>query len=81
MTSGAPCSEILLRGSFELVLFIKFRLISIPANQDIWHPVRRSAHDLRDGINRYILPAFDDNFIVYMSANETVREVLKGEAE
>lgn len=59
-----------------LILFVKRSLIPIPANQDIWHPVRCPAHNIGYGFHGYILAAFDDQFIMDMTADEAVGEVL-----
>ena len=51
---------------FFSYLFEKIALISIPADQDVRHPVRRSAHDVAEALYRDFRAAFDDHLIMDM---------------
>lgn len=66
---------------FWSVLFIKRGLISIPANQDIRHPLWAPAHLFAYGIQRDSRAAFNNEFIMDVTDNEAVREITHGEAE
>ena len=59
---------------FMSVFFIKIGLIPIGAEQDVRHPVRRSAHLLTDHIQVNIRAAFDDQLIMNMTDDEAVPE-------
>ena len=63
------------------VLFIKIGLVSIGAEQDVRHPVRRSAHLLTDHIQVNIRAAFDDQLIMNVTDDEAVLESFHGVAE
>ena len=63
------------------VFFIELGFISVGAEQDIRHPVRRSAHLLTDHIQVSIKAAFDDQLIVNVTDDEAVSESLHGVAE
>ena len=63
------------------VFFIKIGLVAVGAEQDIRHPVRRSAHLLTDDVQVNFGTAFDDQFIVNMSYYETVPESFHSVAE
>ena len=66
---------------FMSVLFIKNGLVPVGAEQDVRHPVRRSAHLLTDHIQVSIKAAFDDQLIVNVTDDEAVPESLHGVAE
>ena len=63
------------------VFFIKIGLIAVGAEQDVRHPVRRSAHLLANHIQVNVRAAFDDQLIVNMTDDEAVPECLHGIAE
>ena len=63
------------------VFFIKIGLVAVGAEQDIRHPVRRSAHLLTDCIQVNVRAAFDDQLIMNMTDDEAVPESLHGIAE
>ena len=52
---------------FMSVFFIKIGLVAVGAEQDIRHPVRRSAHLLADYIQVNIRAAFDDQLVMDVS--------------
>lgn len=55
--------------------------ITISTDQDVWHPVGCPAHDGGYGLHRYIFTIFDDQFIMDVTADEAVGEILYSEAE
>lgn len=61
---------------FLSILLIKFRHISIGPELDAGKPIRHPCHPFTEHFQRYILGAFDDELIVDMSADKTVRECL-----
>lgn len=63
------------------VFFIKIGLVAIGAEQDVWHPVRRSAHLLTDHIQVNFRVAFYDQLIMNMTNDEAVPEGFHGIAE
>ena len=63
------------------VFFIKIGLVAVGAEQDVRHPVRRSAHLLTDHIQVNVRTAFDDQLIMNMTDDEAVPEGLHGVAE
>ena len=63
------------------VFFVKIGLIAVGAEQDVRHPVRRSAHLLTDHIQINIGAAFDDQLIMNMADDEAVPEGFYGVAE
>ena len=63
------------------VFFIKTCLVAVGTEQDVRHPVRRSAHLLTDHIQVNIGTAFDDQLIMNVTDNEAVPECLHGIAE
>jgi len=63
------------------VFFIKIGLVAVGAEQDVWHPVRRSAHLLTDYIQVNISVAFDDQLIMNVTDDEAVPESFHGIAE
>ena len=63
------------------VFFVIKGFISISTEQDVRHPVRRSAHLLTDDIQVNFGTAFDDQFIVNVSYYEAVPESFHGVAE
>ena len=66
---------------FVLVLFIKTGLVAVGTEQDVRHPVRRSAHLLTDHIQINIRAAFDDQLIMNMTDDEAVPECFHGVTE
>ena len=66
---------------FMSVFFIEISLITVGAEQDVRHPVRRSAHLLADHIQVNIRAAFDDKLIMNMTDDEAVPESFHGVAE
>ena len=66
---------------FMSVFFIKIGFVPIGAEQDVRHPVRRSAHLLTDHIQINIGAAFDDQLIMNMADDEAVPEGFYGVAE
>ena len=63
------------------VFFIKLCFVSISTEQDVWHPVRGSAHLLTDHIQVNVGAAFDNKFIMYVTNDEAVPEGLHGITE
>ena len=63
------------------VFLVKLCLISICPEQDARHPVRRPSHLFIDGFQVNAGVAFDDQFIMDMTDDETVPEGLHGIAE
>jgi len=63
------------------VFFIKIGLIAVGTEQDVRHPVRRSAHLLADRIQVNVRTAFDNQLIMNMTDDEAVPESLHGVAE
>ena len=66
---------------FMSVFFIKIGLVAVGTEQDVRHPVRRSAHLLTDHIQVNIRAAFDDQLIVNVTDDKTVPESLHGTTE
>ena len=66
---------------FMSVFFVKIGLIAVGAEQDVRHPVRRSAHLLTNNIQVNIGTAFDDQLVMNMSYNEALPERLHGVTE
>ena len=66
---------------FMSVLFIKFGLVAVGAEQDVRHPVRGSAHLFTDSFEIDAGITFDDQFIMDMSDDEAVPESFHGVAE
>ena len=66
---------------FVLVFFIKTGFVAVGAEQDIQHPVRRSAHLLADRIQVNVRTAFDDQLIMNMTDDEAVPECFQGVTE
>ena len=67
---------------FMSVFFIKIGFVPIGAEQDVRHPVRRSAHLLTDHIQVNIRAAFDDDqLIMNVTDDEAVPECFHGVAE
>ena len=60
------------------VFFIKIGLIAVGTEQDVRHPVRRSAHLLTNHIQVNIRTAFDNQLIMNMTDDEAVPESLHG---
>ena len=60
---------------------IKIALISIPADQDAWHPVRRSAHDVAEALYGDLRAAFDDHLIMDMTYNLAEGQVPHSKAQ
>ena len=63
------------------VFFIKIGFISIGAEQDIWHPVRGSAHLLTDYFQVNDGIAFDDQFVVDVTDYKAMPERFHSVAE
>lgn len=63
------------------VFFIKIGLVAVGTEQDVRHPVRRSAHLLTDHIQVNIRAAFDDQLIMNVTNDEEVSESLHGVTE
>ena len=63
------------------VFFVEIGLVAVGAEQDIRHPVRRSAHLLADHIQVNIGAAFDDQLIMNMANDEAVPERFHGVTE
>lgn len=66
---------------FMSVFFIKAGLITISTEQDVRHPVRRSAHLLTDHIQVNIWAAFDNQLIMNVTDDEAVPESFHGVAK
>ena len=66
---------------FMSVFFIKIGFVPIGAEQDVRHPVRRSAHLLTDHIQVNIRAAFDDQFVMNVTDDEAVPERFHGVTE
>ena len=63
------------------VFFIKLCFIAVGPEQDVRHPVRRSAHLLTDDIQVNFGTAFDDQLIVNVTDDKAVPESFHGVAE
>ena len=63
------------------VFFIKIGFVAVGAEQDVRHPVRRSARLLTDHIQINVGAAFDDQLIMNMADDEAVPEGFYGVAE
>ena len=63
------------------VFFVKIGLIAIGAEQDVRHPVWRSAHLLTDHIQVNIGAAFDNQLIMNVTDDEAVPESFHGVAK
>ena len=63
------------------VFFVEIGLVAVGAEQDIRHPVRRSAHLLADHIQVNIGATFDDQLIMNMANDEAVPERFHGVTE
>ena len=61
------------------ILHIERALVSISANQDIFHPARSEAHFAADSINWCVQRAFDDQFVMDMAADQLIGEGAHGE--
>ena len=59
---------------FVSVFFIKIGFVAVGTEQDVRHPVRRSAHLLADHIQVNFGTAFDDQLIMNVTDNEAVPE-------
>ena len=66
---------------FVSVFFIKIGFVAVGTEQDVRHPVRRSAHLLANHIQVNVRAAFDDQLIVNMTDDKAVPEHLHGVAE
>ena len=66
---------------FMSVFFIEISLVTVGAEKDVRHPVRRSAHLLADYIQVNIRAAFDDQLIMDVPDDEAVPESFHGVAE
>ena len=56
------------------VFFVKIGLVAIGTEQDVRHPVQRSAHLFTDHIQVNIRAAFDDQLIMNVTDDEAVPE-------
>ena len=65
----------------SLSLFVKLCFVAVDAEQDVWQPVRRSAHLFTDRIQVNVRAAFDDQLIVDVTDDEAVPVSLHGVAE
>lgn len=63
------------------VFFIKIGFVAVGAEQDVRHPVRRSAHLLTDHIQVNIRVAFDDQLIMNVTDDKAVPERFHRVAE
>ena len=63
------------------VFFIKAGFVTVGTEQDVWHPVWRSAHLFTDHIQINVRAAFDDQLIMNMTDAEAVSESLHGVTE
>ena len=63
------------------VFFIKAGLVAVGTEQNVRHPVWRSAHLLTDHIQVNIRTALDDQLIMNMTDDEAVPESLHGIAK
>ena len=64
MNKTAPPGQQLWRCFTSTIFSIKITLISISADQDVRHPVRRPAHDVAEALHRDFRAAFDDHLIM-----------------
>lgn len=64
-----------------VILLIEIALISIPADQDVWHPFRRAAHNVAEALYRNFRAAFDDQLIVDMADNPAEGQIPHGKAQ
>ena len=63
------------------VFFVKIGFVAVGTEQDVRHPVRRSAHLLADRIQVNVRTAFDDQLIMNMTDDEAVPECFHGVTE
>ena len=63
---------------FMSVFFIKIGLVAVGTEQNVRHPVWRSAHLLTDHIQINVRAAFDDQLIMNMTDDEAVLERFHG---
>lgn len=63
------------------VFFIKAGFVTVGMEQDVRHPVWRSAHLFTDHIQINVRAAFDDELIVDVTDDEAVPKSLHGVAE
>lgn len=63
------------------VFFIEISLITVGAEQDVRHPVRRFVHLLENRTQVNVRAAFDDKLIMNVTDDEAVPEGLYGVAE
>ena len=66
---------------FMSVFFIKAGFVAVGAEQDVRHPVRRSAHLLANHTQVNVRAAFDDQFIMNVTDDKAVPESLHGVTE
>lgn len=64
-----------------LVFSVEWSFISIPTDQDVWHPLRTFAHLLTDDIQGDLRAAFNDRFIMNMANDEAVGEGVHGKTK
>jgi len=88
LTSTATVSELVSEtslkggGAYDLEpVILELKLTINDTTWNIRHPVRCSTHDGGYGFCGYILDAFDDQFIMDMTADDAVGEILHSEAE
>ena len=80
MNKTAPPGQQLWRCFTSTILLIKIALISISADQDARHPVRRSAHDAAEALHRDLRAAFDDHLIMNMADDLAEGQVPQSKA-
>ena len=66
---------------FMSVFFIKAGFVAVGAEQDVRHPVRRSAHLLTYDIQVNVGTAFDDQLIMNVTDDKAVPECFHGVTE
>lgn len=63
------------------VFFVKIGFVAVGTEQDVRHPVRRSAHLLTDHIQVNVRAAFDNQFIMNVTDDKAVPECFHGVTE
>lgn len=81
MNKTAPPGQRLWRCFTSTIFSIKITLISISADQDVRHPVRRPAHDVAEALHRDFRAAFDDHLIMDVADDLAEGQVPQSKAQ
>lgn len=66
---------------WHLIFFIKFGLITVTSDQDVWHPGGRLTHDGGNAADIGILRTFDNKLIMDMAADLLIGKILHSVAQ